>query len=436
MKRRNWAAAGVGVALLAMGVAGMLGLAALKKPPAEAKSSGEERAIRVTTIQAVPSDATVTLSGFGEVRSVRSVEIAPQVPGTVTQIHPRLVAGEVVRAGEILFALDARALEAAIEEVNARIAESDTQLRRLDTERKNETERLVLVERSRDLAQARFDRTKKLHAEAIGNQTDMDDAERMLNEAAEASQVLEREVALFPIRIQETEQQRAALEAALKLAQLKLDHATVRAPFDGRIAEVRVEQGQYVSPGQAALVLADDSTLEIAVKLDAAEARTWLRFAVESNADGMAWFGAVEPVACEVRWVEDVDSTGWRGTQDRVEQFDPDSRTVTVVVRVSAADAHGEPGRAPLVAGMFCETRIPGRAISGVYRLPQSVLTLDRTVRIARAGRLANVPVEVLRQEGADMYVRAELGADDRVITTRLVNPIENTLLDLADTHE
>ncbi len=437
MKRHKWKSVFGGLGILAFGVAGMLALAAMKKPPAEAKASGKERAIRVETISAAASSATVTLSGFGEVRSVRTVEIASEVSGTVIQTHPRLVAGTVVRAGELLFALDARTNEAALEQVNARIAESDMQLRRLEMERKNETDRLALLQRSEKLARDRFDRTKKLHAEAIGNQTDMDDAERLLNEAVDAVQLLEREVAMFPIRIQETQQQKSALEAARKQAQLSLDYATVRAPFDGRITDVRVEQGQYVSPGQSALMLADDSALEIAVKLDAAEARTWLRFAEQPNADGMAWFGNVEPVDCEVRWVEEVEGAAWRGTLDRVEQFDPESRTVAVVVRVSAADSRGDSNnRAPLVAGMFCEARIPGREISGVFRLPQGVLTLDRTVRVARAGRLTNVPVEVLRQEEGEMYVRAELAPDDRVITTRLVNPVENTLLELAATLE
>ncbi len=433
MKRRRWLSAIGGIGILAVGVGGMLGLAALKKPPAEAKGNGQERAIRVETIPVDMSSATVTLSGFGEVRSVRSVEIASEVSGVVIQTHPRFVAGEVVRAGELLFALDARSHEAALEQVNARIAESDTQLQRLGMEQKNETERLTLLRRSEELAQARFDRTKKLHAQAIGNQTDMDEAERMLNDALDSTRLLERQIALYPIRIEETRQQRAALDAARQQAQLSLDHAIVRAPFDGRIAEAKIEQGQHVSPGQAALVIADDSTLEIAVKLDAAEARTWLRFADATNAEGMAWFGAVDPVTCEVRWVEEAQALAWRGTLDRVEHFDPESRTVSVVVRVSAADARGEAaGRAPLVAGMFCEVRIPGRELSGVYRLPQGVLTLDRTVRIARAGRLANVPVEELRQEEGEIYVRGGLTPDDRVITTRLVNPTENTLLELA----
>lgn len=435
MKRRKWVGVVIGAVILAVGIGGMLSLAALKKPPAEAKADTRERAIPVETMATAPANASVTLSGFGEVRSVRTVQIASEVAGTITQTHPRLLAGEIVPAGTLLFALDARPFEAALEQAKARIAECDMQLRRLAAEQKNETERLALVKRSEELARSHFDRAKKLHAEAIGDQTQVEEAERALNGAMESAQVLARQVSLFPIRIEEAQQQKLALEAALRQSELNLAYTNVRAPFDCRIAAVNVEQGQHVSPGQPALVIADDSALEIAVKLDAAEARTWLRFASRSAEKDIAWFSSLEPVDCEVRWVEQTDAPPWRGMLDRVEQFDPQSRTVSAIVRVSAADAHGG-DRAPLVAGMFCEARIPGREIEDVYRLPQSVLTLDRTVRVARGDRLASVPVEVLRQEDGLMYVRAELNDADRIITTRLVNPVENSLLEFAATTE
>lgn len=431
MKRRKWVGFLTGAALLAVGIGGMLSLAALKKPPAEAKTDTQERAIPVETMPATAANVSVTLSGFGEVRSVRTVQIASEVSGTIMQTHPRLLAGEVVPADALLFALDARPFEAALDQAKARIAECDTQLRRLAMEQKNETERLALVKRSEDLAKARFDRSKKLQAQAIGDQTQVDEAERALNDAMGTAQVLERQVALFPIRIEETQQQKLGLEASLRQAELNLSYTTVRAPFDCRIAAVNVEQGQHLSPGQPALIIADDSALEISVKLDAAEARNWLRFTADTAKGEVAWFSALDPVDCEVRWVEQTGAAPWRGKLDRVEQFDPQSRTVSAIVRVSAADACTD-DRAPLVAGMFCEARIPGREIAGVYRLPQSALTLDRTVRIARGDRLANVPVDVLRQEDGLMYVRAELTDADRIITTRLVNPVENSLLEFA----
>jgi hypothetical protein len=192
MKRRRWASALFGAGILACGTAGLVSLAAMKKPPAQAKSDGQERAIRVETIAATPSDETVTLSGFGEVRSLRSVQIAPEVSGTVIQTHPRLLAGEIVRAGETLFAIDARHYEAALDQAKARIAECESQLLRLAAEHENETERLALVQRTQELAQARFERTQKLHAGEIGNQTDMDEAERAMNEAIDAARSLER----------------------------------------------------------------------------------------------------------------------------------------------------------------------------------------------------------------------------------------------------
>jgi hypothetical protein len=174
--------------------------------------------------------------------------------------------------------------------------------------------------------------------------------------------------------------------------------------------------------------------------LDAQEARAWLRLARDGAPPDVAWFGRVEPVDCEIRWVEEPNAPPWTGVADRIARFDPETRTVALVVRVSAAQAWGaSDDRPPLVAGMFCEVRIPGRAIESVYVLPQRVLTLDRSIRVARDGRLVTVPVEIVRQEGDLAYVRAELAAGDSVITTRLVNPVDNTPVDVqarVDDHE
>jgi len=431
MRRKKWFSVIGGGGFIALGVGGMALLAGMKEAPAEAKSTGEEGRLHVEAIAAVPGQASVTLKGFGEVRSIRTVPIASEVTGTIVQTHPRLVTGQVVRAGELLFAVDPRPYQAALEEAQARIAECDSQIQRLETEYAHERDRMGLIERTRDLAQARYERARKLHSEAIGNQTDADDAEGLYNEAVDTFHLLDRQVKLYPLRIEEARQQRAAQAAARELAALNLAYATVTASFDCRIADVQVEAGQHVSAGQPALVLADDSTLEISVKLDAEEARTWLKFADGDATDGMAWFGAVERVSCEVRWAEGSGEAAWTGVLDRIEQFDAETRAVAVVVRVTAEQACGGQGRPPLVAGMFCETRIPGRVLDGVYTLPQRVLTLDQTVRVARAGHLASVPVELIRQEADVAYVRGELGPDDLVITTRLINPIENSLVDV-----
>jgi len=180
-----------------------------------------------------------------------------------------------------------------------------------------------------------------------------------------------------------------------------------------------------------ALRLADDSVLEIHVPIDSRDAKKWLRFEDAPARLETAWFPTLEPVPCNIRWTESSDGAFWQGTLDRVVDFNEQSRTVTLAIRVSAAQAAApEAGPLPLVEGMFCAVEIPGRTMEQVFRLPRWAVSFDNTVYLARDGRLKTVSVGVVRTEGETAFVGAGLKAGDRVVVTRLVDPLEGTLLE------
>jgi HlyD family secretion protein len=55
-------------------------------------------------------------------------------------------------------------------------------------------------------------------------------------------------------------------EVSLEQARLGLDHATLRAPFDGVITSVSVRQGEYVAPGTVGITVADLTVLKVETK--------------------------------------------------------------------------------------------------------------------------------------------------------------------------
>jgi HlyD family secretion protein len=62
-------------------------------------------------------------------------------------------------------------------------------------------------------------------------------------------------------------------EVSLEQARLGLEHATLRAPFDGVITSVSVRQGEYVAPGTVGITVADLTVLKVETKdLDEAAA--------------------------------------------------------------------------------------------------------------------------------------------------------------------
>jgi multidrug efflux pump subunit AcrA (membrane-fusion protein) len=113
-----------------------------------------------------------------------------------------------------------------------------------------------------------------------------------------------------------------------------------------------------------------------------------------------------------------------------VVDFDANTRTLTVAIRILAEDAAAEnPGSLPLVEGMFCSVEIPGRSLENVVKLPRWAVSYENTVYMSVDGRLKTVPVEVARLDSDNAYVSGGIAPGDLVVTTRLVNPLENSLL-------
>ncbi|MCF8105627.1 MAG: HlyD family efflux transporter periplasmic adaptor subunit, partial [Desulfohalobiaceae bacterium] len=214
-----------------------------------------------------------------------------------------------------------------------------------------------------------------------------------------------------------------------------LKRCTLQAPFQARVKSVQLEKGQYVTPGQSVLTLADDSILEIMVPMDSREARKWLQFD-KTALRNSTWFKGIRQVPCQVRWTEDTDGHVWEGSLHRVVRFEPETRTLKLAVRIRG-DALGHNGedRFPLVEGMFCQVSIPGKTLRDVFRLPGSAVDFQGTVFKAVDHRLKTVNVELLRNQAGEAVVSG-LASGDLVVTTRLVSPLENTLLSYSQPSE
>lgn len=358
----------LGALVLGVGVGGMLLLISMREAPAEATAPKEERSIRVITIEAIPEDVVIRISGYGQTRPIRTVAIAPQISGSVVEVHPNLVVGGLVPKNELIFAIDARIYETELAEIEAELARWNATLTRHETEFRNDEARLVTLHRTLAIAKTKYDRAAELFDQAIGNKSDMEEAEQHHNDTIDRVEQLEHQIALYPIRIEETRQSMAADAARRERAQINVALAQVRAPFDARVTKLDLEVGHFAPAAVSVLELADDTALEIPVKLDATDVRHWLRFDHVTTPSNTAWFAALTQVPCEIRWVEDTDGQTWEGTLHRVEQFDPETRTLTVAVRISSQNACQVDGQGlPLVAGMFCEVTIPGRTLRDVY---------------------------------------------------------------------
>lgn len=381
--------------ILLISIGGFLFLQSNKKAPAQAKAL--ERPLKVKAISTTLKDVPVTIEGHGELRSIRMVEIAAEVAGSVVEVHPRLKTGELIGKDELLFAIDDRDYRSEYESSKARLS---------------------ILTRDNELASKELQRIQNLFEEHnVGTWADVEKAMRLVNSTADRL---------------------AQVQQTMIRAEINLSRCRLRAPFSCRIIRKRIEKGQYVTPGKIVLELADDSLLELEVGINSQDAFRWLQFteAEKSGTSGSkAWFAGVKPVSCEVIWTEDPSHRA-KATLDRISSFDEKTRTTKVVLRVDPNQFHDQISPVPLISGMFCRVVIPGASMENVAEFPRWAVSFENTVYVIHEDRLQTRSVKVARRQGNKTFISEGLAEGDLVVTTRLVNPLERSLVQLVSVNE
>jgi len=377
--------------IILMGFGGFKFLASKKKAPSQIEQV--ERAIRVETVTATFKNVPVEIESHGELRSIRMVEIAAEVAGSVVEVHPRLQTGEVIAKGELLFAIDDRDYRSEYESNKTRFA---------------------ILKRDKELTAKELQRVRTLFEKnKVGTRAGVEKTEQAANNSADRL---------------------AQIQQAMTRAEIKLERCKVFAPFTCRITFKKIETGQYVAPGKIVLGLADDSVLELEVPLDSRDAYKWLQFTDAKDhkpATSEAWFAGLKPVQCAVTWTEDVNNRA-TGILNRVSVFDEKTRTVKVILRIESKQLAQQNSVIPLVSGMFCRATIPGKSMEQVVELPRWAVSFENTVYMVHEGRLQTVPVVVVRVQNNNAYISRGLTEGDTVITTRLVSPLEHSLVQVV----
>lgn len=190
-----------------------------------------------------------------------------------------------------------------------------------------------------------------------------------------------------------------AAEAAYALAREHLDDAAVRAPFNARLAERRVEPGQRVGPNTPLLRLVDTSELELTA-------------AVAGNQVALVSEG--QTVQLHIEGMEDKPVSG---TVARIAPAaDPASRRIPVYVRIAN-------GRGQLRAGLFAHGRITVDAGAELVSVPEAAVHRDSNapawVWVVRNGRLQRQVITTGSTDDERRLVAVVQGlqAGERVLT-------------------
>lgn len=221
---------------------------------------------QVSATAAVRGAVTATRTASVTVEPARDAMVAAGVSGQVARVLVR--EGGAVTAGQVVIQIDDANLRLQVE--NARIAVESARVSLAAAERASQEGAdqaragLQAAEASLEVVQRQLDEARQLHAVGAVAAADIAALEAQHAQALSAVQQARDAVARSGrVDAEELELRRLQVrQAEVQLAQAEraLAEAQVRAPFAGTVAQVMVEEGEFIAAGQPAFRLVDSET--------------------------------------------------------------------------------------------------------------------------------------------------------------------------------
>ncbi|MRX11846.1 multidrug transporter subunit MdtN [Pseudoduganella sp. FT25W] len=194
-----------------------------------------------------------------------TVGMAAQVSGRIVSVQVRDNA--MVAKGDVLFVIDARPYALDAERLRAQLATLEAQVvlaqRQVDAQRYAAAASDSNVARARQNAAQRrssLQRLEPLLAEEFVTEEQVDQA-RTAHIAADAelqSALLDRKRAASAVSgVDALQAQKHELAAAIAHADYLLEQTVVRAPFDGRVVDLTISEGEFAASGKPLFTMID-----------------------------------------------------------------------------------------------------------------------------------------------------------------------------------
>jgi HlyD family secretion protein len=335
----------------------------------------EPIAVKVVPVTRGRVESTVTNTKAGTVRARHRAQISPQVGGEVVEVAHR--EGEAVKRGDVLVRLDDATERAQLQlaEESARAAEALQQQSCIQ----------------RDRARRELARKRELAAEKIVSADLLDSLQSAYDAANAACSAAAAEA--------------GRARAQIAAIQVELDKLVLRAPFDGVLAEVDVEVGEWITPSPpllpvpAAIDLIDPTSLYVSApmdEVDSAAIHTGQRAVVSVDSHpGQHFAGRVVRVA---PYVLDVEAQ---------------NRTVEIEVELDDPSVSAQ-----LLPGTSADVEVVLETRENVLRIPTPALLEGERVLVAAHGRLAERKVEIGLKNWDWAEVRSGLAEGELVVTS------------------
>jgi multidrug efflux system membrane fusion protein len=330
-----------------------------------------------------PIQRTITDSDeyVGRFVAVDEVEVRSRVSGYLDKIYFK--DGQMVKEGELLFTIDKRPFQTALDQAKANL--------------------------------------KRAHAELAFAQGDLDRAAQLVRDKTITQQTFDQRTQVKNV----AEANVAAAEAAVRQAELDLQFTDLRAPVSGRIGDRRVSVGNLVTGGTtgnttllATIVSTDPIRFEFT--FDEASYLRYERLANNGNVgkarDNIAARGGASPVKLKLIDEKDFVHVGQMDFIDNV----IDKSTGTIRGRAAFANPQGL-----FTPGMFARVQITASAPYTALLVPDTAIGSEQARKFVYIVK----PDDTVGQKYVELgplvdgyrVVKSELEPTDRVVTEGLM---------------
>ncbi len=331
--------------------------------------------VRIEPVERGVVESTVTNSKAGTVEARRRSRLAAETGGRVIEIAHR--EGALVEAGTPLVRLSAVSHIAQLDLANQGVAVGLSRL-----------EDACLL---RDRAGRELKRTQRLAANNVASEDRLDALQYSFDSARVACERSRAELA----------QARAQRDAA----EAELAKTVISAPFNGIIAEVNVEVGEWVTPSPPLLTsppvidLIDPTSIFVSAPMDEVDS------------------GAIRAGLAVKLTVDSRPGESFVGTVSRVAPYviDQEAQNRTLEIEISIDD---EELAKSLLPGTSADAEVILETRSDVLRIPTSALLRGRSVLVLIEGRLVEREVRLGLRNWQYVEVQSGLELGDLLVVS------------------
>jgi len=405
-------------------------IAVKSKAPIEHEELGYPRkAVEVIEAKRIPFRARVM--AFGNVEPSVLMNAKAEVSGKIVYIHPELKKGASLKKGTVVLRVEPTAYEISLNQSKAGLAGSQSSLSQLVVEEKSAKGALKIAKEKLLFERNELARLQSMWDKKLIARTTLDKEEKNVLSLEQQVQDIEGKLSAFASRKAAVVAKIQQSESLVNKGKDSLGRTEITLPFDARIGQVFVENGEFTPIGGVLFEALGVQAVEINAQLPLRQFRALVSaiFVGENTTLSLQnpeiMQSAIKRMNLEarVRLVGNIsDPSEWQGELIRLsESVDPSRDTLGLVVAVNNPYENIIPGiRPPLLKGMYTSVEFFAPSKPTMV-IPRKAIHQGRVYVATKDNTLTIRAIEIAYSQGDLVVIKKGLKEGEQLIISDVI---------------